>query len=104
MPGRRQGEQSQAPLTASRGCQNGKRRGAALRGREAGNSLVRFLKDTDFLQIGFGQLPPNSQSTKGSVIITLNGVVRLEIVVPAQKMDNDRIFVRDLSEFKVSLQ
>jgi hypothetical protein len=65
---------------------------------------IRFLRDAEFLQIGFGQLPANSEIKNGSVVLTLNGVVRLEIAVPAQLMDNDRVFVGDLEAFKGSLQ
>jgi len=65
---------------------------------------IRFLKDAEYLQIGFGQLPANSEIKKGSVILTLNGVVRLEIAIPAQRMDNDRVLIRDLDAFKASLK
>jgi hypothetical protein len=64
---------------------------------------IRFLKDAEYLQIGFGQLQRISEIRNGTVIITLNGVVRLEINIPAQRMDNDNVFVRDLTAFKGSL-
>jgi hypothetical protein len=58
---------------------------------------VRSLKQAEYLQIGFHQLPPDAQIKSGRALVTINNAVRLEIGVPAQVLDQGRIFVRDLS-------
>ncbi len=58
---------------------------------------VRSLVETEYLQIGFSRLAPKSKVKSGSVIVTINSAVRLEVPVPAQEMTDDKILVRELS-------
>ncbi len=57
-----------------------------------------FLKDTDYIQIEFGNMPPDSSVLEGDVICIINNSVRLEFSIPPQKLVNNRIFIRNLSE------
>jgi len=60
---------------------------------------VRSLRGAEFLQIGFGQLPEKSHIIRGSAVVTINSAVRLELPIPEQHMDGDKIFVRDIARF-----
>jgi len=59
---------------------------------------VSFLKDAEYIQIEFGRMPSDSGVLEGDVICIINNSVRLEFSVPPQKLVNNRIFIRNLSE------
>lgn len=58
---------------------------------------VAYLRDTEFVQIGFGPIPRDSRVKGGKALVTINSAVQIEIPIPAQTMDGDRIMVRDLA-------
>jgi hypothetical protein len=60
---------------------------------------VRSLRDAEYLQIKFNQLPRNSKIDGGLAVITINSAVRLEIPIPAQQMNDDKILVPELAAF-----
>lgn len=57
-----------------------------------------FLKDAEYIQIEFDRMPPNSSVLGGDAICIINNSVRLEFSIPPQKLVNNRIFIRNLSE------
>lgn len=64
---------------------------------------INFLKEAEYIQIGFGPLAAKSRVKRGTVIVTLNSAVRLEVVIPPQEMNEDKILIHDLSELKAKL-
>ncbi len=61
-------------------------------------NLASFLLDTEFIQIEFGNMPSDSDVLGGDVICIINNSVRLIFSIPPQKLVNNQIFIRDLSE------
>ena len=59
---------------------------------------VSFLKDAEYIQIEFGRMPSDSHVLEGDAICIINNSVRLEFSIPPQKLVNNRIFIRNLSE------
>ena len=59
---------------------------------------LSFLKDSEYIQIDFGMMPSDSSVLEGDVICIINNSVRLKFAIPPQKLLNNRIFIRDLSE------
>jgi len=59
---------------------------------------VSYLKDAEYIQIEFGMMPSDSSVLEGDVICIINNSVRLKFAIPPQKLLNNRIFIRDLSE------
>ena len=59
--------------------------------------LVKSLKETEFIQIGFGKMPENSKVIGGNAVCTINGIVRFEIKIPSQNLIKDFMISRDLS-------
>ena len=57
-----------------------------------------FLKDAEYIQIEFGRMPSDSFVLEGDAICIINNSVRLEFSIPPQKLVNNRIFIRNLSE------
>jgi hypothetical protein len=64
---------------------------------------VRHLRDAEYVQLAFGQLPDGSIIKSGSLVVTLNSAVRLELAIPPQKVAEKRFFIRDLSPLKKAL-
>jgi hypothetical protein len=60
---------------------------------------VRFLRESEYLQVGFQLLPAKSKIKKGLAVVTINSAVRLEIPIPEQNMEDDKIMVRALAQF-----
>ncbi len=60
---------------------------------------VSFLRDTEYIQIVLGGMPPDSNILGGNIICTINNSVRLESAIPPQKLANNKIFIRNLSKF-----
>jgi hypothetical protein len=54
---------------------------------------IQFLRDAEYGQIGFAVLAAGSKVKKGRAIVTLNSLVRIELSVPPQVMDGDRIMI-----------
>lgn len=65
---------------------------------------IRHLKDADFVQLAFGQLPEGSIVKSGSLVITLNSAVRIEFAIPAQKVAEKIFFIREMAPLKTVLQ
>jgi hypothetical protein len=66
---------------------------------------IRDLRDAEYIQLGFGQLKKGAAIKSGTVTVTLNTAVRLQVAIPAQKVDEEaRVFVRDLTTFKDALK
>jgi len=61
-------------------------------------NAVFFLKDAEYIQIEFGRMPSDSCVLEGDAICIINNSVRLEFSIPPQKLVNNRIFIRNLSE------
>ncbi len=57
-----------------------------------------FLRDTDYILIKFGKMPPDSNVLGGNAICTINNSVRLKFSIPPQKIVNNRILISDLTE------
>ncbi len=60
---------------------------------EATKENILFLKDADYVQIGFSPMPEKVQVLSGKAICTLNNLVRVEFIVPNQQMQKDFIIV-----------
>ena len=58
--------------------------------------IVKTLKETEFVQLSFSSFPAKSIVLGGSVICTINGIVRLEVKIPPQQMSKDFIIANDL--------
>jgi hypothetical protein len=66
---------------------------------------VRHLKVTDFIQLAFGQLKPGAKILSGSIIITVNSAVRIQLPILAQVVDSERrFFIRDVALLQKQLQ
>jgi len=65
---------------------------------------VRFLRDAEFLQVQFVNLPAKSKIKRGLAVVTINSAVRLEIPVPEQQMPEDKIIVPQVGRFLSSLK
>ena len=59
---------------------------------------VFYLRDAEYIQIEFGRMPSDSDVLGGDVICIINNSVRLEFSIPPQKLVNNQIFIRNLSE------
>ncbi len=57
-----------------------------------------FLKDAEYIQIEFGQMPSDSLVLGGDVICIINNSIRIEFSIPPQKLVNNKIYIRNLSE------
>lgn len=60
---------------------------------------IEFLKDSDYLQIKFLELPNNSKVLEGRAVVVINGSMRFEFLIPPQKMQEDIIFVKGIKGF-----
>jgi hypothetical protein len=58
---------------------------------------IDFLKDADFLQVEFFQMPAASQVLSGKIIFVVNDSTRLEFLIPQQQSQAKKVFVRDLT-------
>jgi hypothetical protein len=59
---------------------------------------VEILKDSDLIQIEFSKIPENSIVLGGKASIIINGDLRLNFVIPAQQMTNDKIFINEIKD------
>lgn len=59
---------------------------------------VNSLKSSEYIQIFFNQIPPNSEIIEGKVNIVINGELRFTFPIPAQTMSNEKIFTRNIKE------
>ncbi len=60
---------------------------------------IGFLESAEYLHIFFRQIPKNSSVVGGFAIVVVNGSQKFEFQVPPQQMENDKIFVRQISGF-----
>jgi len=60
---------------------------------------IRFLLDSEYAQIGFVELKEKSTIRRGMAIVTINSIVRLEIKIPEQQMNDDKIIVDGVGKF-----
>lgn len=71
---------------------------------EATQRPILFLKEADYVQIGFKPMPESMEVLGGKAICTLNNTVRVELPIPSQKMQKDIIMILNiqptLSDFK----
>jgi len=65
---------------------------------------VRFLRESEYVQVGFAKLSPKSRIRRGMAVVTINSAVRLEIPVPEQQMVEDRILVPGVGQFLGALR
>lgn len=56
-----------------------------------------FLKGTEYIQLQFMPMKQDYTVLDGKVVCTFNGNARMEFLIPAQKMYNKLIFIRNLS-------
>lgn len=62
----------------------------------ANGKPLAFLKESEYVQIGFGPLAQKSKILRGRVICIFNSQERVEIEVPPQEMMEDKILVTKL--------
>lgn len=71
---------------------------------DATQKPVLFLKEAEYVQIGFAPMPEKKQVLSGKAIVTINNAVRVELTVPPQLMTKDFVIVpevgRYLTDFK----
>lgn len=63
----------------------------------AGKSLS-FLREAEYVQISFRPMPRKSKVIGGKAICTFNSQERIEIEVPPQQMEDEKILVRNLGK------
>jgi len=66
---------------------------------EATQKPVLFLKESEYVQIGFAPMPEKMIVLAGKAIVTINNAVRLELDVPPQKMAKDFIIIPDIQKY-----
>lgn len=64
---------------------------------------VSFLKESEYLQIEFKPIPANSKVLGGRVICIINSSLSFEFPIPAQTTRENKIFIRDIEEFRKML-
>jgi hypothetical protein len=57
---------------------------------------ISYLTSADYAQIGFKPMPEKSEILRGTAICTFNSTVRIELVVPPQRIPKDFIKVPDV--------
>jgi hypothetical protein len=57
---------------------------------------IYFLKEAEYAQIYFRQMPKESKVLDGKAICTFNNIVRIEITIPSQEIEKGLIFASDL--------
>ena len=60
---------------------------------------IEFLQESDYIQINFSAIPNNSIILEGTAIIVINGSLRFEFSIQPQKMQEDKIFIRNIKGF-----
>ena len=65
---------------------------------------VKSLREAEYCQIVFLKMPKNSKVINGSVRLTINNEVQLDLVIPRQQAAEDRILIRDISKILNLLQ
>ena len=66
---------------------------------EATRKQVIFLKDAEYLQIGFKPIPEKQQVLSGKAIVTINNNVRVEFTIPPQMMTKDFIVIPEINKY-----
>gem|GEM_PF-2346372 len=66
---------------------------------DATRKQVLFLKDAEYLQIGFKPMPEKQQVLSGKAIVTINNSVRVEFIIPSQMMTKDFIIIPEISKY-----
>ncbi|MBK9168923.1 MAG: hypothetical protein IPM24_15840 [Bryobacterales bacterium] len=64
---------------------------------------VQHLRAAEYGQIQFVNLAPNSRVLGGSVKMTVNSAILLDFVVPPQRMNGDKLFIRNIAKVLTSL-
>jgi len=59
---------------------------------------ISTLKETEYLQVQFQQLPTDCEVLSGKVICVINGSIRLQFNVPPQHSSGKNIFIRDVQQ------
>jgi len=57
---------------------------------------IGFLKQAEYLQIAFAPMKTKQKVLSGRAVVIINNAVQLNFVVPAQDMDKNLIFVRNI--------
>ena len=58
---------------------------------------VKFLKESEYIQINFAPIAEDMNVIKGKAICTINNSVRVEFEIPVQKMIKKLILIRNIS-------
>ena len=58
---------------------------------------VSDLRQAEFVEIEFRQMPREAHVLGGRAVVTLNSAVRIEFDIPEQDIRDGRIFVRNLA-------
>ena len=66
---------------------------------EATQKPVLFLKESEYVQIGFKPIPEKKEVLSGKVIVTINNGVRIEFPIPHQIMTKDFIIVPEIHKY-----
>jgi hypothetical protein len=57
---------------------------------------IYYLKESEYAQINFRPMSKESKILEGKAICTFNNIVRIEITIPSQEIENGLIFASDL--------
>ena len=57
---------------------------------------VEILPESDLIQIEFNEIPEKSTVLGGKASIVINGDLRINFEIPSQKMEKDKIFIREI--------
>ena len=71
---------------------------------DATQQPVIFLKQAEYVQIGFKPMPEKQNVLSGKAIVTINNAVRLEFTVPPQTMTKDFIIVPEIQKYMVDFK
>ena len=58
---------------------------------------VKFLKESEYIQISFAPITKEMNVLKGKAICTINNSVRIEFEIPAQKISQKLILIRNIA-------
>jgi hypothetical protein len=65
---------------------------------EAVGKQVKFLADSEYIQIGFRSMPDDATVMSGTATITINNDVQIDVDIPPQQASDGWIIVPDLAD------
>jgi uncharacterized protein YoxC len=67
-------------------------------GQSAVGKPMEILQASDLIQIGFNMIPANSPVLRGKASVVINGDTRFEFEISPQKMQDNKILIRDVKQ------